>query len=348
MFGRIMGSLKRFLGEYLETLVALAFLFLLACIFYFLSLSEPLSSLKAAERITQSIETIIDRNEDRRAALTHLLVSEVEASERRQFWKQTYLHLSIAFVVSIIIIVTVEFYAARRTKREILEYRKSVAKEVWQAILGRLIPPSITRELDGILKADVVKEDCRYVLTLKPPYKGMSEDLLVIQREILYTLKNITSEAIAYPITSFIANAHDDIPVEDVNGTKFMVPRHIAIRINDEVPEGGIDNVVGKDEKGRPRNLEHVVMLSDQGRVQVYLCNEEPMEVRGTNVYTTLTLVDALTVIVKNDYSQKVMVNPLRLHHPNWKDFKPGADGVYKYVGGLLPGQSFGVSWEPK
>src|SRR5258708_339556 len=159
--------------EHSGAIKASIILLLLAAVFYGVSLSGPVSSLRAAADLCQKIEGFSqsDKNQHKEA-VTNLLVAELESADRRDFAREIFVHLAIAFVVAVVIIVTVESSSASRTRREVREYRDSVAREVWQAIFGRLGPPEITKELDTILKATVVKDNCRYVLTLKPAYTG--------------------------------------------------------------------------------------------------------------------------------------------------------------------------------
>jgi hypothetical protein len=323
-------------------------LLLLAAVFYGVSLSGPVSSLRAAADLSQKIEALTqpDKNQHKEA-VTNLLVSELESADRRDFAREICVHLAIAFVVAVIIIVTVESSSASRTRREVRDYRDAVAREVWQAIFGRLVPQEIAKELDTIMKATVVKDDCRYVLTLKPAYTGMKEGFLVIRREVTYTLRNITNHRMTHPINVSIHNEYEDMNAQDEDGTAITLPRHLDLKIDKATPPGGIAAFLKDDEFGRKRKLDYDINLGPGEAKELYLCNEEQARVTDQNLYVQLGFVISLQLFIQNHHPG-IVVDQAQLHHPNWKSFTPGADGTYRHIGAILPGQSFVVRWHEK
>ncbi len=96
------------------------------------------------------------------------------------------------------------------------------------------------------------------------------------------------------------------------------------------------------------RNLEHVISIEiDQGPVDVYLCGEELVRLRGLNAYLQLTPIHDLTVEVRNTADEFVEILGVQFNHPNMAGVKKRPGERYEYTGGMLPGQSFQVSWNP-
>jgi hypothetical protein len=334
--------------EHSGTIKGSAILVLLAAVSYGVSLSGPVSSYRAATDLCRKIDGIPETDkEQHKQAVTDLLVAQLETVERRSFARELSGHLAIAFIVAVIIIVTVESSSASKTRREVREYRDSVAKEVWQAIFGRLVPEEITKELDSILKTTTVKENCRYVLTIKPRYPGMPEGFLVIRREVTYTLRNITPGEISRPLKISIHNQYGDMAAKDDGGKPIMLPRHVDIKIDGKAPAGGLEACLKDDEFGRKRNLNCDIPLRVGEAKEIYLCNEEQARLSDQNLYVQLGLLTSLQLFVKN-FHDGIVVHPAQLHHPNGRQFKAGDDGMYQHSGGILPGQSFIVRWHEK
>lgn len=355
-------------NEFRSTLWALV---LLAAVFYLIAnLPEFLSfQEKRAAELAKVIGSL-DIGKHGTEELTGLLKRELVINERTSLFKELLTHLAIAFFVAVIIIIAVESIAAFRREKEtndymektkqqmdeytkrthdnILNYRDSVANAVWQAIFGRLVPSGITKELEGILKSSVVRENCRFTLTLMPPYRGMDDESIVLRREVTFNLKNLTNQTITHPLRIYIHSDFDDTSAIDHNGNKVIVPGHRVLTFDGNIPGSGIKNFLKPDEKGRLRNLEATINLEQGMGVEVYQCMEEQARLRDKNIYVQLTPTDRLTVVVRNEYKQRIEVSRVSLHHPNFSSFKASPDDVYHYSGGVLPGQSFALSWQPR
>lgn len=336
--------------EQKETSITLFLLLLLAIVFYLFSLYLETSSFEISEHV---IETIDEFREGQKTdkGLRSVISDEIESIKKYGFYSELLIHLSIAFVVAIIIILSVEIYTSDRIKREIMEYRNAVAKEVWSAIFGKFIPGNIVTEIDDIYMSQVIKEKCRYILTLMPlPTTGnepRNNDFLLLRRHVIYKLKNITGKTVEHEIRAYISNPYPDIQIVGQNGNTITCPCHVELKIDDENIELIKDNNLLKNENNQYRNLIHKIKLPKESAPKtISLITDEQFRLRDSTSYIELIPVDGIEVFV-NTKCDGIAFKNVNLYHPNWKDFKPGPDGSYIYDGGILPGQGFEIIWAP-
>ncbi|MBZ0114048.1 MAG: hypothetical protein K8J08_16410 [Thermoanaerobaculia bacterium] len=283
-------------------------------------------------------------------------------------------HLAIALVVALVLMVTVEIKAkqrttrltqdfAERTSKEIKEYRDSVASEVWKATCERAVPKEIVKLLDGILKYDIVKEDCQYVFTfLSYPRKAEvsavsllsgeassgQEEVLVLRRELTYHVRNLTDREVDYSASSTILSEFPDIEALD-DGAAVVIPRHLAMKIDEKpIDLDSAEHPLLSEYGGYPhRKLAKPIRIAPEGRASVYICSEEEIRHRGKSSYIQINPMINVTIMIKNHLNDRIKILPASLNHPNWKDFLEGATGVFTYRGGMLPGQGIRLSWIP-
>jgi hypothetical protein len=144
-----------FIYRYKATLITLGLLMFLAVFFYRLHIFTPHTLSREAGELLSTVRSTEEKGgteEDVRAAI----ILTVESMKDEEFWSELEKHAAIAFVLAFIVIVAVEIYATEQTRREIREYRDSVANEVWKAISGRQVPKMLTQELEAVLKTDIV------------------------------------------------------------------------------------------------------------------------------------------------------------------------------------------------
>jgi hypothetical protein len=329
------------------TLLSLFILLLIATILYLSSTWSALHLSHAARTLAQTARDVVKQggNDDQ---LQKEILLKLEQLQHRDDLSEAALHLAIAFVVAIVIIITVEIYSSRRTHREINQYRDSIAREVWSALSGRLVPPTIVDEIQGILKAQAIKENVSYTLTFMR-YEGLPSNAIVLQRKLAYTVRNLTRRRISHPIRSMIQNVRQDVTCHTKAGVTLTLPRHVELRVDGVVvPLSEDAKTLQKNSQGQLRNLVYDVDLGKtKDRAEVYIFTEEQLLIGGENHYLQLVPVTGLTVTVENKLEDVIKVRDVQLGHPNWSEFVPGADGVYRYNGAVLPGQGIAISWEP-
>lgn len=309
-------------------------LWVLAYVLYASAGPDPSHLNAEVERVASELDVLYRTQKPPHAFLFRTLRTE----EWHTYRETLVLHICLALFISGILLLGVDIHTRRQMRREAAADRAAVAKDVWKAVSGRLIPDAISQEIDRVLKMDVCKHQVRYVITLtKTPYTDIPPGYIVVRREILYKLKNLTGQRRDHVVRSVLVSHVDDRKVHDHQGREFTLPRQVALRVNrTDVP-------VGND-----REIETIVQLSGgtdpQG--EVYIAGEELLAETDRNSYITLTLVEGLEVTVRNELPHQIAVKKVQFSHSSPHSLELGTDGVYRFPGGMVPGQSFLVTWE--
>jgi hypothetical protein len=333
--------------ELRATFLTLFVIFLLAALCYSVYYVKSLRSMPAITSDVTSAIKLAERqgggDKALRAAIDEVLINQ----STEKFWQEFFLHLAVAFVVAFTVISSVEIYSSVRRRREVREHERKLAISVWKAIFERFIPESIVNELEGIVKAEVIKEECKYTLTFCRPYPDLVNEHIILKREVSYRLRNIRNRLVEAKVRSVISSEQPDRTVTDRSGNHVVVPRHVRIDVDGVTLP--LDQFVSTDDRGQARVLECPVKVGrNQAPIEVYLCNEEVVPMCGINWYLQLTPIHHLTVEVRNNCEDLVEILDVQYNHPNWAEVKRKPGWVYEYQGGILPGQSFQVSWTAK
>jgi len=341
--------LVRLWRDHAYTLVSLLILLLFTALLYIFSTWPTLQLAHGAKLLAQSAKRVTAQHGNDEA-LERELLAQLGEIQYRDDLRAVAIHISIAFLVAFVIILTVEISSRARTQREINKYRDAVAHEVWSALLGQLVPTQIVGEIQGILKSNVVKENVRYTLTFMR-HEGMPDDVIVLQRQVVYVLRNLTGRQISHPVVSIFESVMPDYECHDKGNVRFTIPRHIKLNVDkDEIKLSAEDGTLRRNARGQLRELRHIVTLGrDRDTAEVFLFSEEPVPISGQNHYVQTVPVTGLTVRYENKIDNLIEVTDVQLLHPNWESFAKGADGVsYSYAGGILPGQAFEIFWRFK
>ncbi len=326
---------------------------LMGALLYYFSLLTPTESVENAQRAVETINRISKEPGDKNMRLIHFITSELERTEKSSALRAIARHASLAFIIAGLIILAVDIHTRRetrkeaeryrqQTKQEIETYTKDIAENVWKAVSGRLVPDEICKEIDTILKYIMYKDDCHYTITIGVPYDGIDDDEVVVRRELTYTAINLTGiEGVPYPMRSHIRNPMNDKPVTMADAP-VTLPAHIKCEIDEySIP---IDQHLNNEDR---RLLECEVSLPKEGGKLINSIFDEILKISETNVYTTATPIKDLTVRVINNVPQRIRLKEVRLHHPREADFKEVQENLWRFKGGVLPGQGFSVSWGP-
>jgi hypothetical protein len=254
-------------------------------------------------------------------------------------------HLSIAFFVALALLIGLEHNAKKRAYRELTRhleelsrYREKVDQDVFEAVLGRVVPEAIAEEVKQTLRIPVIKSDCEYVITLHEPEQPMPPGYAVLRRDLRFRVTNLLQQPINFPVLSYYA-CDEDLASAAWQGRPF----HVAL----EVDGNPIAPKPAGDEKGFV--LDHTVPLAPRGSAEIFLRGEEPIRIdAGRSSYVQSTPVDALTVSIQNRLPLAMEVE-VQMHHPAWKEVSHDKN-LDRYVlkRAFLPGQGFEVSWKKK
>lgn len=242
------------------------------------------------------------------------------------------LHIATAFLVALILLVALEFKAKRAAHHEMVLYREMVAKDVFGAVLERMIPAPLFAELVSLMGTDVIKEDCAYSITLKKPKGVALRGKMLIERKTTFTLRNLASHK-----TDFVLRSE--------------APVHQELKINNQ----NIDLEEGKNLTRVTRNgrdtmlLEVRIPLEANGTASVYLAGLEPKPIEAdlTN-YIQRTAILGLRVLLRNEYTEKLSDPEIEMIHPARDKLVPDEFGFYHFERAILPGQGFTVTWRLK
>jgi hypothetical protein len=335
------------LRDLAPTLITMAFLLLFGILFYnqYYEASQNTALSATASKILLLLDAAVQKGNPKtvelKPALEEVLLSEV----RQSFMAELFLHMAVALIVAFSVIGSVEISGAVRRRREAKEQEKRLSLAVWSALFERFIPEKVVREIEDIARIEVIKERCYYTITFLPPYPGMPEDSLIVKREVRYSLRRTKNRDIVFPLNSTISSEAEDYSIVDKDGSPAIVPRHVSLTVAGTEIEL-TDDVVKRNERGQRRNLEFKVPISgNEDAVDIDLCAEEVMPCQGYNSYLQLSPVIDFYVEVHNRYEEKIKILEVQFNHPNFANFKRRRGWVFEYLGGILPGQSFHVSW---
>jgi hypothetical protein len=243
-------------------------------------------------------------------------------------------------MVAAILTLTLEFNARRRIQYEIREFEEKISKNVFEGVLGHGVPPPVLDEIKEILGKSFIRENCKYVITLKPPAHS-STGFFLIERSLRFTARNLENRSSLFTVRSYYAGGIDP-GSEAWKGNPF----HLELKVEKtEIPLEIGKNIRLKD--GRVF-LEHKVPLEPYGSATIFLRGEEPCRVEaGTNSYMQSTMVHGIEVQLVNNYAEVIKEPHVLMHHPAW-DPPPSDEFLLHYALDrvFFPGQGFEVKWK--
>lgn len=337
-------QINLFIRESGRILIFVLFLWMVAWILHRYAIPDSIERNQYADGLITQLDEIFSKKIGRERQLKALLFSEIMSQERRTHLNRMLDHISIAFVVSGILILAVDIHLRRQTKKEIRQYRDEIGSDVWKAVSKRLLPDEIGIEIDGILKQDVIKSDSRFTITFKAPYKGMDDGLIILRREMSYKLQNLTYQnRFPYTIETEIIPSVPEILLTNDDGSKLTIPCHRGFMVNNDNID--LKSVLDPDNQ---KKLRHLVYLAEdpQAYFEIYSATEEAKRVCDVYTSTTLSSMKNLRIVVRNEIPHLIKVKQILLRHPKYKDFTRSPDDVWEFRGGLLPGQGFSVFWD--
>lgn len=265
-------------------------------------------------------------------------------AKQENFWAGIADHLSIAFLI-LLLLIGVEYRAKKkaheefaRSLAELSRYREQVAQDVFEAVLGRIVPEPIVEEVRQILSTPVMKSQCEYIITLEAG-KNMPPGYAVLRRDLKFRVENLLEQPTTFPILSYYTS-DEDLASAAWRGRPF----HVKLEVDGK--EITPEEIEGLDNK-RHFKLEYKKELAPRGSADVFLRGEEPVRIEaGRSSYVQSTPVDALTVSIRNELREIIQDVEVQMHHPAWNRVEVDRN-LNRYVlrRAFLPGQGFEVSW---
>jgi hypothetical protein len=255
-------------------------------------------------------------------------------------------HVGVAFLVAGILLVTLEFNAKRLLHREVREFLDLVAKNVYKALLERIVPPEIFAEMNDLLRAKVIRRHCEYVITFAKPTDDLPAGYFVIRRSLSFRVENLLNISTTFPVRSvYVGYVNEEDPTVDVWKDRSY---HTGLFINNkEIPIVKGQNL---SVDGDVIILDQALHLAPKGWADVILLGEEPCRTAaGKNGYVQGTPVIGIRVNVVNEFPEEIGESTVLMHHPaSGKMEHFAALNRYSLDHAFLPGQSFEVRWKIK
>lgn len=243
------------------------------------------------------------------------------------------LHVAIAFIVAFILLIALEFNAKRETHQEMIEYGEQVATNVFWILLKRIIPDGIFAELASLIRSSVIKRDCKYVIVLAKPSTEQAANRMTVRRTTSFVVQNLTNFRTEYVLRS-------------------EGPVHRELKVNDQtIPliEGRnlFPKLVGGE---RVMSLVQPIPLGSQEEARIYLSGEETKAIEaGSNNYIQSTAVMGLSILVRNEYPERIESTDVDMLHPGRPELRRDElDSWYRFDRAVLPGQGFQITWHIK
>jgi hypothetical protein len=242
---------------------------LLAVLIFLYAAPSPARLTDEVDRIVKEMDSVYSGQSG--MSKHGAIIRMITVADWREFKHTALMELALGLFIAGVVIVTVEVHTRRHMKTAAAKERAELAKDVLGAVYGRLIPASISKELEGILKMSVCKASVKYVLTLtRSGFKDLPADRLVVRRVVYYRLRNLTGKDYTHTVRSVLITPAGDSKVTDADGREIIMPRQTAFRVNNE-------DVHFKDRA----KIEHAVMMGPAADLQheIYLAGEEVLPV---------------------------------------------------------------------
>jgi hypothetical protein len=285
---------------------------------------------------------------NRAMALTNLYVQNAQEQAKKSFYHELILHLSISLFVAAILVLSVEIAVRKSHRKEIASYTHDISNAVWKAIAGRVIPDAFIDEIDDMLRYEYIKEECIYHFTFEPLPPNVSynnnnnkeNDLIILKRRITYYAVNLTRNNIDFTLKSDIFGALSN----ECESSGLPISRQLKLWIDDK----DIDFVKGSKEIDSYQKIRQSVSIPVGGRRKISILGQELMRNTDQTFYVQGIPVNGLEVVISNKLPELKITN-VSLLHPKGEKFtseqRDQNEGVWKFDGAVLPGQSITIVW---
>jgi hypothetical protein len=253
-------------------------------------------------------------------------------------------HLSVAFWVASFSIVGIEINAKRRAReeldrfiREFEKFKGAVSENVFEAVIGRVVPGQIVEEVKELLRSAFIKTECEYTIRFVRRYDDMPDGYCVLRRDLRFKVNNLSAHPATFPIRS--SHTVDENIGETVWKGR---PFHLELWVDNVQKKPG---EFLKDKKGF--DLEYFVELNSKDSASIFLLSEEPMRIEANRTfYSQNSSVDALAVSIENECRDLIGEIEVQMHHPGRGEVIHERPDRHTLRRAFFPGQGFEVSWK--
>jgi hypothetical protein len=249
-------------------------------------------------------------------------------------------HLCITFAVACVSILGIETIAKARAKRELAEYRKRVSENVFEAVLGRIVPDEVIQEINEMLRNPFVKLSPEYTIRFLKPYADMSQKFCVVRRDLHFIVKNVSAERATFPVHSAYTS-DENLHLAQWGDRPF----HLKLVVDGrEIPEADFLN---KDNK---LVMHYEVDVDAKQTAEIFIQSEEPMRLEANrSFYYQSTPVDRMEVVIENQYQEAIKEVEVQMHHPGRNKVEHDQyRNRHVLRRAFFPGQGFEAIWRNK
>jgi hypothetical protein len=225
-----------------------------------------------------------------------------------------------------------------RLAEEFTPYQERIARDVFEAVLGRLVNEGLVDEIKQLLQVPFMKTKCHYTIRFMKPYDEMSTGWCVLRRDMSFVVTNIGQETRDFTVRSSYTSDEDF-----ASAGWGERPVHLGLSVNGEdIP---VERFL-TDERGY--ELAYSVRLEAHQSARIFLRGEEPMRVEASrSYYQQGTPADALDVLIENNYSEAIGPIEVQMHHPGRSQMEYDRHREhYSLRRAFIPGQGFEVIWK--
>jgi len=286
----------------------------------------------------------IEDNKALEKEMKGVMAGELQSLQKVSFLKSFLNHLSIAFFLSVILILVVELHTRKRFRRE-------AGEDVLFAVLKKQIPETVFIQIqDHILRSPYFRKDWHYSFVFKEkPYKDLDDNFIVYDLGVSWTIKNVTFDKIDYTPKSLFFN-HPRAVVHDNSGNEIHLSRHREILIDGK-------HVIDKDQiekqeiaqRGEDRislDIKPITLKPNQ-EIRIDTHQENVDYIPNDGVFSIVGYSENLKITINNEARDTINSIKVFFLHPNeGKLLHIEGTREWEYKGGILPYQSFRLLWD--
>lgn len=191
--------------------------------------------------------------------------------------------ISIAAIISVALIVAIEFYAGQKL-------REQVAEDVLSGVFRKIIPESIFEEIrSSIIHAPIIRKqwEVRMAVRKDQTLFERDPDLYVSTTIVEYKIESLINRPSKHTIISFLAQ-----DVTGMDSTGQPLPRYVAVSINGNRIAGEDLNEFLTEDGTRYENTITIPRASSGTSTHILLELEEVIRVPDTFYWTTTSATE--------------------------------------------------------
>jgi hypothetical protein len=292
------------------------------------------------------------------AGIVLILISAlIRSSDGSEYLVDVVRDLGIGLMVSVFVVVFIEWRAG-------LTLRTEIAKEVLEAVYGRIVPDVVYDQIrDSTFRSDVLRRDWELEIKVLPTEgneeeysaareSASSDEVFLIESTVSYQLENLNDNKIAYTVSHGIDL---DVPIKSHG-----IPRFTEVEVDDDSQSLDSDvacellaNHTPYEEEGLALTVDEenqvlftkMAQLPRAGAVAVRYTLRRAIRAPGVYVLYCATPADGIKIKIDSTKELKFDVRPL---HPQGKRIRVVESARrWEFPYGILPWQGFQIVSSP-